>query len=130
MATHPDQVQRIDAYNLLEFMLEIEKYINQGWSISTENDLYPTSFGSFYTCGLVKVQDVVLEETEEEPGVEPEQELGVDTDEDASESTGVQLELPEVQQAVPKAEPEETQEEYTEEPVGIPEPTKGKRRVK
>ena len=68
------EIKRIDAYNLLEFMLLVEAEIKQGYSISTENDLYPNAFGSFYTCGLVKEepQGVKLEEPEvEQPKAKP-----------------------------------------------------------
>lgn len=68
------EIKRIDAYNLLEFMLLVEAEIKQGYSISTENDLYPNAFGSFYTCGLVKEepQVVKLEEPEvEQPKAKP-----------------------------------------------------------
>ena len=68
------EINRIDAYNLLEFMLLVEAEIKQGYSISTENDLYPNAFGSFYTCGLVKGNNLVYKNEPaikvEEPEVE------------------------------------------------------------
>jgi hypothetical protein len=60
------EVNRIEAYSLLEFMQLVEKEILKGYRVSIDNDLYPQNFGSFYSCGLVKEEPqlVKLEESE------------------------------------------------------------------
>ena len=68
------EVNRVEAYSLLEFMQLVEKEILKGYRVSTDNDLYPQNFGSFYSCGLVKEepQVVKLEEPEvEQPKAKP-----------------------------------------------------------
>ena len=48
------EVNRVEAYSLLEFMLLVEKEILNGYRVCTSNENYPQNFGSFYSCGLVK----------------------------------------------------------------------------
>lgn len=68
------EVNRVEAYSLLEFMLLVEKEILNGYRVCTSNENYPQNFGSFYSCGLVKEAVGAKEEPRvvklEEPVVE------------------------------------------------------------
>lgn len=69
------EVKRIEDYNLLDFMLSVEKAIKEGWSLSTDNDKYPQNFGGWYSAGVVKdvipVGTVEIKPVEETPEDKP-----------------------------------------------------------
>lgn len=56
------EIKRINAYSLLDFAVELEKSILEGYRVSLDNENYPVSFGTHFTAGLVK-QDVVVNTT-------------------------------------------------------------------
>lgn len=45
--------KRIDAYSLLDFAVELEKAVIEGYRVSLTNEHYPMSFGTHFTAGLV-----------------------------------------------------------------------------
>ena len=48
-----EQIKRIDAYSLLDFAVELEKAVIEGYRVSLTNEHYPMSFGTHFTAGLV-----------------------------------------------------------------------------
>ena len=46
----------IVAYNLYDFLLEVEKGIKQGYTFSEDNAYFPQNMLHFYTCTLVPVE--------------------------------------------------------------------------
>ena len=51
--TQQDGFKRIDAYSLLDFAVELEKAVIEGYRVSLTNEHYPMSFGTHFTAGLV-----------------------------------------------------------------------------
>jgi len=51
------ETEQIQGYGFADFLEKIEKMINQGWQLDfSTNDNYPTSFGTFYSVGMIKVE--------------------------------------------------------------------------
>ena len=46
----------IVAYNLYDFLLEVEKGIKQGYTFSEDNAYFPQNMLHFYTCTLVEAK--------------------------------------------------------------------------
>ncbi len=57
--------KRIDAYSLLDFAVELEKAVIEGYRVSLTNEHYPMSFGTHFTAGLVLLEEpkTALEDT-------------------------------------------------------------------
>ena len=53
MNTLPNTIS-IVAYNLYDFLLEVEKGIKQGYTFSEDNAYFPQNMLHFYTCTLVE----------------------------------------------------------------------------
>ena len=51
--TQQDSFKRIDAYSLLDFAVELEKAVIEGYRVSLTNEHYPMSFGTHFTAGMV-----------------------------------------------------------------------------
>lgn len=49
-----ENVYNITAYNLYDFLLEIQNGVKQGYVLSDKNEFFPQGFVSLYTCTLVK----------------------------------------------------------------------------
>ena len=60
-----DSFKRIDAYSLLDFAVELEKAVIEGYRVSLTNEHYPMSFGTHFTAGLVRLEEpkTTLEDT-------------------------------------------------------------------
>ena len=63
--TTQQDFKRIDAYSLLDFAVELEKAVIEGYRVSLTNEHYPMSFGTHFTAGLVRLEEpkTVLEDT-------------------------------------------------------------------
>ena len=68
--TQQDSFKRIDAYSLLDFAVELEKAVIEGYRVSLTNEHYPMSFGTHFTAGLVRLEEpkTVLEYTTAQDG--------------------------------------------------------------
>lgn len=74
--TKPDTVQ-IQAYNLAEYSEAVQKLLLDGYRFDLVNNAnYPTSFGSFFTCTMVKNKVEAVTVSQEAP----EQPTSVQTD--------------------------------------------------
>ena len=62
---HQAGFKRIDAYSLLDFAVELEKAVIEGYRVSLTNEHYPMSFGTHFTAGLVLLEEpkTALEDT-------------------------------------------------------------------
>lgn len=56
--TQQDSFKRIDAYSLLDFAVELEKAVIEGYRVSLTNEHYPMSFGTHFTAGLVRLEEL------------------------------------------------------------------------
>lgn len=63
--TTQQDFKRIDAYSLLDFAVELEKAVVEGYRVSLTNEHYPMSFGTHFTAGLVRLEEpkTALEDT-------------------------------------------------------------------
>ena len=63
--TTQQDFKRIDAYSLLDFAVELEKAVIEGYRVSLTNEHYPMSFGTHFTAGLVRLEEpkTALEDT-------------------------------------------------------------------
>lgn len=63
--TTQQDFKRIDAYSLLDFAVELEKAVIEGYRVSLTNEHYPMSFGTHFTAGLVRLEETktTLEDT-------------------------------------------------------------------
>ena len=63
--TTQQDFKRIDAYSLLDFAVELEKAVIEGYRVSLTNEHYPMSFGTHFTAGLVRPEEpkTALEDT-------------------------------------------------------------------
>lgn len=51
------ETEQIQGYGFADFLEKIEKMINEGWQLDfSTNDNYPTSFGTYYSVGMIKVE--------------------------------------------------------------------------
>ena len=77
----------IVAYNLYDFLLEVEKGIKQGYTFSEDNAYFPQNMLHFYTCTLVpsaKAQDAANDPSQRvdtQEGKETQQESTVEVSE-------------------------------------------------
>lgn len=53
-----DKTLRINAYSLRDFGFDIAKAAKGGYSPVDDNDKYINGFSSWYTCGLVRDEDL------------------------------------------------------------------------
>lgn len=60
-----DNLYNITAYNLYDFLLEIQNAVQQGYVLSDKNEFFPQGFVSLYTCTLVKEDKPEVEITQE-----------------------------------------------------------------
>ena len=61
------QVKQIETYSLYEFCQAVEQAVIDGYRFDFEsNERFPQAFGSLMTAGMVKVDDVKVEEPEQE----------------------------------------------------------------
>ena len=56
-STTQQDFKRIDAYSLLDFAVELEKAVIEGYRVSLTNEHYPMSFGTHFTAGLVRLEE-------------------------------------------------------------------------
>jgi len=52
----------ITAYNLFDFLLEVQKAVQKGFVLSDDNKNFPQAYISLYTCTLVKEDKFVVED--------------------------------------------------------------------
>jgi hypothetical protein len=72
------QIKKIETYSLYEFCQTVEQSVTEGWRFDfNSNELFPTMFGSMLVAGMVKAEDVVVQDnTEETPVVNTEVKRG------------------------------------------------------
>ncbi len=59
------QTKRIEAYSMAEFLQQVRQAIREGYELDLNtNENYPQQFGTLFTCGVVKVVDVVKAEVQ------------------------------------------------------------------
>ena len=58
---------KVETYGLADFLKLVEPLLGEGYSFDFEdNDAYPQSYGSFYSCILVKKEEVKEVESQED----------------------------------------------------------------
>ena len=61
------QVKQIETYSLYEFCQAVEQAVIDGYRFDFDsNSRFPQAFGSLMTAGMIKVDDVKVEEPEQE----------------------------------------------------------------